>query len=198
MGGMITITSAAERDILQTNLRGPLAEVHWYAAYTSANHEKKVAAELQRRSVECFLPLYSSVRRWQDRRVKLELPLFPSYIFVHLPLQERLRVLQVPGVVRLVGFGNCAAPVPEIEITRIRDILNQGLRTEPHRYLTAGRRVRVKTGPLVGLEGIVVRRKNQLRFVVSVELIMRSMAVEVDLADIEPVQIGLLRAACTE
>jgi transcription antitermination factor NusG len=185
MGGMINLTPAAERDILQTNLRGPLAEVHWYAAYTSANHEKKVAAELQRRSVESFLPLYNSVRRWQDRRVKLEVPLFPSYVFVHLPLQERLRVLQVPGVVRLVGFSNCAAPVPEIEITRIRDILHQGLRAEPHPYLKAGRRVRVRSGPFEGLEGFVVRRKNSTRLVISLELIERAMAVNVEEARLE-------------
>src|SRR5215470_4543476 len=80
------------------------AERHWYAAYTCANHEKRIAAELQARTVEHFSPLYSSVRRWKDRRVNLELPLFPGYVFVRLALSDRLRVLQIPSVVRLVGF----------------------------------------------------------------------------------------------
>src|SRR5271157_5605311 len=78
-------------------------EPHWYAAYTCANHEKRVALQLERRSLECFLPLYESVRRWKDRRVRLELPLFPGYVFVRLALRDRLQVLQVPGVARLVG-----------------------------------------------------------------------------------------------
>jgi transcription antitermination factor NusG len=175
-----SIPVVAAPDIREMELADPFAEIHWYAAYTSANHEKKVAAELQRRSVECFLPLYCSMRRWKDRRVKLDLPLFPGYIFVRLALQNRLRVLQIPGVVRFVGFDTCAAPVPEIDIKRVREILAQGFRAEPHPYLTAGRRVRVKTGPLQGLEGIIVRRRNKVRFVVSVELIQRAIAVEVE------------------
>jgi transcription antitermination factor NusG len=166
----------------------PLAETRWYAVYTAANHEKKAAAEFARRCVEFFLPLYSSVRRWQDRRVKLERPLFPGYLFVHLALQERLRVLQVPGVVRLVSFGNTAAPVPDAEIERIRSILNQGVRTEPHPYMTRGRQVRVTSGPLAGLEGIIVRRKKGYRFVVSISLIQRAVAVEICESDLEPVK----------
>jgi transcription antitermination factor NusG len=184
---MTAIGPDVHRSILPTNLSAPLAEVHWFAVYISANHEKKVAAELDRRSIECFLPLYHSVRRWKDRRVKLDLPLFPGYVFGHFALPERLRILQIPGVVRLVGFGNCPAAVPEIEICRIRRVLNQDLRIEPHPYLTVGRHVLVKAGPLAGLEGILTRRKNRLRFVVSVELIMRSIAAEIDEADIEPI-----------
>ena len=80
-------------------------EPRWYAAYTSANHEKKAATELERRGVESFLPVYTSVRRWSDRQKEVKLPLFPGYVFVHLPLRDKLRVLQVPGVARLVGFG---------------------------------------------------------------------------------------------
>ncbi len=148
MDDISTIPALSEPNALLSDLRSPLTEIHWYAAYTCANREKKVAAELEKRSVEAFLPLYNSLRRWKDRRVRLDLPLFPNYVFVHLQLAERLRVLQVPGVVRLVGFSSAACPVPEIEIARIRNILDRGVRTEPHPYLTAGRRVRVKTGPL--------------------------------------------------
>jgi transcription antitermination factor NusG len=186
---MQVVTAVAENAESElTNLplvhSGP--ELHWYAAYTSANHEKKVTAELQRRAVECFLPLYGSVRRWRDRRVRLEMPLFPGYVFVRSSPAQRLCVLQIPGVVRFVSFSSGPARVPEAEIARVQDILRRGFRAAPHPYLTIGRRVRVKAGPLRGLEGILLRRNKKLRFVVSIDLIMRSMAVEMDEGDLEP------------
>jgi transcription antitermination factor NusG len=160
---------------------------HWYAIYTSANHEKKVAAELGRRNVESFLPLYSSVRRWKDRRMQLQLPLFPGYVFVHLALSERLRVLQVPGVAKLVGFGGQPAALPDAQLEALRAGLNGQLCAEPHPYLAVGRRVRVLRGPFQGAEGILSRKKGVFRVVLSLELILRSIAVEVDAADVEPV-----------
>jgi transcription antitermination factor NusG len=153
--------------------------------YTSANHEKRVVEQLGIRGIEHFLPLYASVRRWKDRRVELELPLFPGYVFVHMPLRERLRVLQVPGVARLVGFGGLPAELPAEEMAGLRAGLSRGARAQPHPFLTIGRRVRVKNGPLAGLEGILVKKKKQARLVVSVELIQRSVAVDVDEADLE-------------
>lgn len=158
----------------------------WYAAYTSANHEKRVAAQLEGRGVEHFLPLYQTVHRWKDRRMRLELPLFPSYIFVHLPLRERLRVLEVPGVARLVGFGDYAAPLPAEEIEMLRNGLSGELNAQPHPYLTAGRRVRITNGPLAGMEGLLMRKKNNFRVILSINLIMRSIVVDVDVADIRP------------
>src|SRR5438552_10273646 len=107
---------------------------HWYAAYTRANHERRMADQLAEREVEHFLPEYESMRKWKDRKVRLQMPLFPGYVFVHLALRDRLRVLQVPGVARLVGFDGHPAPVPEEEITRIRKFLYGGLRAEPHPY----------------------------------------------------------------
>ncbi len=104
------------------------AEQHWYAAYTCAQHEKRVAAELGMREVERFLPLYSSVRRWKDRRVTLDLPLFPGYVFVRLALRDRLRVLQIPSVVRLVGFNGLPAALPEEEMEILRSGLCRSLR----------------------------------------------------------------------
>jgi transcription antitermination factor NusG len=157
----------------------------WYAAYTSANHEKRVAEQLTQRSVEHFLPLYDTVRRWKDRRVQLQLPLFHGYVFVRLALRDRLQVLQVPGVAKLVGFNGTPTPLPQEEIETLRTSLAGGVRAEPHPYLTVGRRVRVKAGPLAGVEGILVKRKNRARFVMSVALIQRAMAVEIDEADIE-------------
>lgn len=158
----------------------------WYAAYTRANHERRVADQLSEHEVEHFLPEYESVRRWKDRKVRLQMPLFPGYLFVHLALRDRLRVLQVPGVARLVGFDGHPTSVPEDEVTRIREFLDQGLRVGPHPYLTAGRRVRLKSGPLAGTEGILLRRKGNFRVVISIGLIQRAVAVDVELADVEP------------
>jgi transcription antitermination factor NusG len=164
------------------------AYVHaqWYAAYTRANHERRVFNQLVEYGVESFLPQYESVRKWKDRRVRLQMPLFPGYVFVHLALQNRLRVLQVPGVAYLVGFAGRPVAVPEEEFAKIRGFLSQGLRAEPHPYLTAGRRVRVRSGPLEGMEGIIIRRKNCSRFVISFTLLQRSIGVEVAGLELEP------------
>ncbi|MBZ5699351.1 MAG: UpxY family transcription antiterminator [Acidobacteriia bacterium] len=158
----------------------------WYALYTCAQHEKRVFEELKRRAVESFLPLYESVRRWKDRQVRLELPLFQGYVFVQISLRDKLHALEVPGVVRLVGFGGVPASLPDEQVDAMRASMTGLLRAEPHAYLTAGRRVRVRSGPLRGLEGILVRRKSAFRLVVSVELIMRSVSLEVDASDVEP------------
>jgi transcription antitermination factor NusG len=160
----------------------------WYAVQTCANHEKRVLQQLGQRTVEAYLPLYASVRRWKDRRIWLELPLFPGYVFVRLALNDRMRVLQTPSVVRLVSFGGQPAALPEQEIETLRQGLTRELRAEPHAYLKAGQRVRVRSGPLRGLEGILARKKNGTRFVISFELIMRSVAVEIDVAELEPVR----------
>lgn len=167
-------------------LPAPWTEQHWYAAYTCAKHEKHVAAELRAREVEHFLPLYSSVRRWKDRRVQLELPLFPGYVFVRLALCNRLRIVQIPSVVRLVGFGGLPMALPDTEMEILRKGLGQSLRAEPHPFLTVGRLVRIEAGPFAGLEGILRRKKNSLRVVVTIELIQRSVAVDVDVADVRP------------
>jgi len=158
----------------------------WYAAYTSANHEKRVAQQLGQRSVEHFLPVYESERRWKDRRVRLQMPLFPGYVFVRMALRERVRVLQIPGVARLVGFGGMPKALPEEEIEVLRAGLALGIRAKPHPFLTIGRRVRVSSGPLRGLEGIILRRKNRTRFILSFDLITRSVAVEIDDVDLVP------------
>jgi len=133
------------------------------------------------------VPLYESVRRWKDRKVRLQLPLFPGYVFVWLALRDRLQVLQVPGVAKLVGFNGTPAALPQGEIEALRASLADGVHAEPHPYLTIGRRVRVKAGSLAGLEGILVRRKNRARFVISLDLIQKSVAVEVDANEVEAI-----------
>lgn len=156
----------------------------WYAAYTCPRQEKCVARMLQDRQVPYFLPLYRSLRFWKDRRKEVDMVLFPSYVFVQLPFAERLRVLQVPGVVRLVTFNGVPAALPPQEIESLRNGLEQGIYAEPHPYLKTGRRVRVARGPLAGVEGILLRKKDKLRFVISVDVLMRSVAVELDAADL--------------
>jgi len=159
-------------------------EPRWYAVYTCANHERRVAEQFAARGIGHFLPQYESIRKWKDRKVRLQLPLFPGYVFVHLALRNRLRVQQVPGVVHLVGFHGTPTAIPEEEVASVREFLNRGFRAEPHPFVKVGRRVRAKSGPLAGMEGIVVRRKNGDRFVISFELIRRAIAVDMDAVDL--------------
>ncbi|SRR6266567_1347447 len=157
----------------------------WYAVYTTVRHEKVVAQQLEQRSVEAFLPLYRSLHRWKDRRKLVELALFPGYVFVKIAIEERLRVLQVPGVVSLVGFNGKFPALPEPEISALRSGLENNLYAEPHPYLLIGKRVRVVRGPMAGAEGILTRKKDKYRVVISIDVLMRSVAVEVDGADLE-------------
>ncbi len=168
-------------------LRAANCEKKWYAAYTSANHEKRVAEQFVARDVEHFLPVYDSVRRWKDRRVTLQMPLFPGYVFVCMALRDRLQVQQVPGVAHLVGFDGSPAAIPDQEIDALRASLESGVRAEPHPYLTVGRHVRLKSGPLAGMQGILLRRKGNFRVVISIELIQRSLVVHLDAVDVEAV-----------
>ncbi|PYX59077.1 MAG: NusG-like protein [Acidobacteria bacterium] len=188
MASSTVVTTGSERPPYSgaTALPAVWAEEHWYAAYTRAQHEKTVAAELGMREVEHFLPLYSSVRRWKDRRVTLETPLFAGYVFVRLALRDRLRVLQVPSVVRLVGFNGQPAALPDSEMEIMRSGLSPSSGAEPHPFLTVGRHVRITGGPFAGLEGVLRRRKSGARVIVSLGLIQRSVAVDVDIADVRP------------
>ena len=161
-------------------------EPRWYAAYTRARHEKRVAEQLGRNSLESLLPFYEAVHRWKDRRKRVELPLFPGYVFVRIALRDQLEVLQIPSVVRLVGFNGHPCPLPETEIEAMRTCLAQKACLEPHPYVQVGQRVRVKTGPMQGLQGPLIRKKNRLRFIISLDLIGRSASVEIDAADLEP------------
>jgi transcription termination/antitermination protein NusG len=159
----------------------------WFAAHIRSRHEKKVAEQLSERKVNFFLPLYVSASRWKDRVAKVELPLFPGYMFVQIPMAERLKVLQVPGVVKLVSSRGEPVPLPESDIDRLRLGLSKQLNVEPHPYLKVGTRVRIKFGAMAGLEGVLVKSDGKLRVVISIELIMRSIAVEISAADIEPI-----------
>jgi transcription antitermination factor NusG len=152
----------------------------WLAVYTRHQHEKLASISLAYKGFEVFLPLYTASRRWTDRVKVLSLPLFPGYLFLRGDLRRQLPILTTPGVVGLVGFGGVPAVVPDVEIASVRRALVKGVHIEPYPFLKCGDWVRVRGGPLEGLEGILVRGKSQSRLVISVELVQKSVAVEVD------------------
>jgi transcriptional antiterminator NusG len=164
-----------------------LSAVRWYAALTRSRHEKRVAAQLAVRGFESYLPQYNTIRCWSDRRVRLSLPLFPGYVFVRIPLWQRLNVLKVPSIVHLVGPKGQPTPLPEGEIENLQR-LSPSSGVEPHPFLNAGCRVRVVSGPLAGMEGIVLRQQHHFRVVLSVTLILRSVCVEVEAESVQPIQ----------
>jgi transcription termination/antitermination protein NusG len=157
----------------------------WYAARLRSHHENKVATEFARREVEHFVPVYRSVRRWKDRRVELEMPLFPGYAFVKLALRNRLHVLQVPGVVQLVGTRGIPEAVPEKEMLQLREGMRGGARLFPHPYLATGSKAHIVRGPLAGVHGILIRQKKSCRVVLSIGLIASAASMEVDAEDVE-------------
>ena len=152
----------------------------WYAVYTRHQHEKAVAQSLTGKGLEVFLPLYHAAHRWKDRTKIVSLPLFPCYVFIRGGLERQLPIVTTPGFLAFVTAGGRAAPIPDAEIGAVRRTVESTLRVEPHPFLKCGDAVQVTRGPLEGLEGILVRKKGLARLVISVELLMKSAAVEVD------------------
>ncbi|MGD0649468.1 MAG: UpxY family transcription antiterminator [Acidobacteriaceae bacterium] len=158
----------------------------WWALYTRHQHEKTVATMLSAKGFEVFLPLYESTRRWKDRSKMITLPLFPCYVFLRGGLNRRLQVVTTPGVHMVLLRGERVAVIPEAEIQAIRRAVEGPFRVEPHPFLKCGERVRVIRGSLEGVEGILVRKKNLYRLVLSVEMMAQSVAMEIDATDVEP------------
>jgi transcription antitermination factor NusG len=156
------------------------AKSPWYGVMTRSNQEKHVAAMLDSKGYEKYLPLYRQRRRWSDRVVTIEVPLFPGYIFCRFDSQRRLPVISTPGVVSIIGFGNEPEPIPDCEIEAIERVLQSGAGAEPHPFLRVGQRIRVSQGALKDVEGILVRKKSDLRLIVSVSILQRSVSVEID------------------
>ena len=169
---------------------------NWFAAYTTPRHEKRVGQHLEMREIEHYLPLYRAHRKWSDgSRVTLDLPLFPGYIFVCIQRNERVRVLEVPGVLALVGgTGGEPASLPEAEIDALRLGLSQR-NAQPNPLLQVGQRARIRSGAFAGMQGIVVRKKNSFRVVLTLDTIKQSFAVEVDGKELEPLDPGGLARA---
>jgi transcription antitermination factor NusG len=159
----------------------------WYALHVRTRFEKVVARNLRGKGFEEFLPLYKRANRWSDRIKEIELPLFPGYVFCRFNPHDRLPVLTVPGVNAVVGIGKELMPVEESELDAVRAVLKSEAYCEPWPYLGVGHRVQVEYGPLAGTQGIVMMVKNSYRLVISVNMLQRSVAVEIDRDCLKPV-----------
>jgi transcription antitermination factor NusG len=163
---------------------------NWFAVCTRHQHEKTAARILEYKEFEVFLPLYKARHRWKDRFKEVYVPLFPGYLFVREELRRWLAILTTPGVSSIVSCGGQPAAIPFSEIEGVKRIVESTLRVEPHPFLKSGDRVRVKRGPLEGVEGILLRQKNVARLVLSVEMLGKSAAVEVDATHVERIPAG--------
>lgn len=159
----------------------------WYALTVKPRHEHAASQHLRAKDLEPFLPTYRALRQWSDRRKELDLCLFPGYVFCRFSYEERLQVLGTPGITSIVGFARKPAPVPDSEIDAIQTMVKSGRAFEPWPYLRAGDRVRIEEGCLRGLSGALIREKDRWRVVVNIELLQRSVAVEVDREALTPI-----------
>src|SRR5579859_1566789 len=172
-------------------------DTSWYALYTRHQHEKTVDQLLTNKGFNTFLPLYATSHNWKDRTKSLSLPLFPCYVFLKGGIERRLQILTTPGIYGLVSSAGQPAAIPEVEIEAIRRVVESGVRVETHPYLKCGNWVRVKCGPLTGVEGILVRKKNISRLVLSVEILGTAAAIEVAALQVEAITTPMGRNSLT-
>jgi transcription antitermination factor NusG len=164
-----------------------VSDVHrWYAVYTYPRHEKVVTEQLESQSVEAFLPTFVTQSRWKDRRVRIQTPVFPGYVFTRIKSAERSKVFNIPGVLRILSFNGVLTPIDDSEIDAVKLCLERGGTLKPHPFIEVGERVRVRSGMLEGLEGLVTRCKNNRILILPIALINQSVAVEVDAVLLEP------------
>ena len=176
-------TGTSENVISRSDL-GPLdhveAQYPWFALQGRTRHEAGVADYLQGKGYEYFLPMYKARRRWSDRTKQVNAPLFPGYLFCRFDPQNRLPILKTPGVTQIVGYNHVPVAVDENEINAIRTLVDSGLPNQPCAFLELGNRVRIEAGALRGLEGILLEVKGKRKLVLSITLLQRSVAVEID------------------
>jgi transcriptional antiterminator NusG len=164
--------------------------LQWYAIYTSCHHEQKVYDGLIKRSIHVFLPKMEVWSKRRDRRKRIQIPMFPGYLFVNVDLNPymRLEIIRIPGVAYILGNNGKSAPIPENEIVSIQTLLKNDVLVSPYPYLEVGQKVRIVSGPLIGCEGILVRDKpNKHRLVISIDLLNQSVSAEIHKADVEPI-----------
>jgi transcription termination/antitermination protein NusG len=186
---MMLRTKEGARLMFASTERSGVGQGHWYVLMVRANHEKRIAQGLEHRGIEYFLPCYRSRRQWKDRRVTLDLPLFPGYLFIRMPLDERLRVLTIPHVFSLVRTGSIPSTIDEAQIDSIRRCIEHG-HVEPYPYLKVGEQVVITDGPMSGITGILLRHQNLTRVVVTVQSITRSFVLDIDTACVGSVQFS--------
>lgn len=164
-------------------------QTSWYAVSTRSRHEKVAASLLESRGISHFLPLTRESRSWSDRKQTVEIPLFPGYLFVHIPRNRSSHtcVLSVPGVVRIIGNQAGPQPIPDDQIEGIHLVLSHGVPCVPHRFFNVGDRVRVITGVLAGLEGTLCRVGSDSKLVLSIAMIQQSVAITIQRKDVVPV-----------
>jgi transcription antitermination factor NusG len=183
-----TVTENSLVDLFTSSIEKKPALFPWFALQVRSRREALIATQLEGRGYECFLPLYKSKRQWSDRVKEMEQPLFPGYLFCRLDLYNRGTLLMTPGVQKIVGIGRNPLPVEDCEVESIRQALSSGLPSQPWPYMQIGERVRVNYGSLSNLEGILVNFKGSNRVILSVTLLQRSVAMEIDLAWLSPVR----------
>ena len=181
-------TSLIQRE--NANMGQTRIEQQWYALQVRPRFEKVVALHLQHKGYEEYLPLYRKRQRWSGRVKEVDLPLFPGYLFCKFDVFRRLPILVIPGVMSVVGVGRNPLAVAEEEITAVQNVVKSGLTYEPSGFITTGQLARVERGPLRGLIGVVLESRNNCRLIVSVNLLQRSVSVELDAADVMPVSAG--------
>lgn len=174
--------------LLASPASGLESKTAWYALQVRSRKESYVASQIQGQGFECLLPTYKSIRKWSDRMKELEQPLFPGYLFCRFDFQNRRPVITTPGVLQIVGYGKTAIPVSNEEIQALQLAVSSGIPKQPWPYLEVGQRVRVNYGTLTGLEGILVNVKGNHRVVLSVTLLQRSVAMEVETSWLSPVK----------
>jgi len=187
-----TSTGKGDAETLNPLIESPAtvldSKVCWYALHVRSRKESYIASQIQGQDYECLLPTYKSIRNWSDRVKELEQPLFPGYLFCRFDFQSRRQVVTTPGVLQIVGYGRTAIPVSDEEIQALQLAVSSGIAKQPWPYLEVGQRVRVNHGTLAGLEGILVNVKGNHRVVLSVSLLQRSVAMEVETSWLSPIR----------
>ena len=170
-----------------TSISSPTSaeQPRWFAVYTNPRHEKAVSDQLEKRGVEAFLPTFTSESQWKDRRVKITNPLFPGYVFARIRMEEKIRVVSSPSVIRIVSFNGMPAAISEREIESVRLCAERGALLEVCPFLEVGERVRVRAGAFEGVEGFVINRKNRCKLVISIGVIHQSVAIEINAEQLE-------------
>jgi transcription elongation factor/antiterminator RfaH len=159
----------------------------WYALYTKPRHEKKVNISLVEKDYETFLPLITRIRQWKDRKKKVEIPMFSSYLFINFDYKNRFNVLETDGVVKIVNFHGVPASVPDWQIDSLRKMLEFPARICLEKYIKPGEIVEIVDGVMKGMRGMVIKRKNEERLFLSIEGIMQSVSIEIDQALVKKV-----------
>jgi len=158
---------------------------HWYALYTRSRYEKKVDQLLREKGVTSFLPLNEVYHRWSDRYKKVLVPLFSCYVFVFIALRDRFPVLHTDGVIKLVSFNGIPATIADHQIDSIKRILDEKMKVDPIEFFIPGKKVKVKRGPLKGVEGTLIHKHNKNRLVITIDGIRQALSVETDYRDLE-------------